>query len=479
MDRVTGMVLDEATDTLYVTTDRTFSVSQHSVWAINTVTGSLRWSTNANQIFVPPVLRNGRLYVATLFGEIKALDASSGIEIWSYSNDNTPNGPGPFVANLAIGVLPPDDTVLAAADFFDTIWTVRDSGISPSLEWNAVLPPGGSADSNQLAIDSLTGTLYAGAIDGNLYEYDVSSGKLRSSYTIDASEGSVGPLTLSRTFLTSGNELQIFAGSANGTVAKLCKGIVPIENEVNLSFSNDTASEAEGTEIIVMVNSSSIPAAFQTVDIEVTGKGITGEDYALPDGKTVPLIPGTLNEFWLRFRVLDDAVDEGVSETAVISLVNLSAGLVPGDVPSQTVTIFDNDFDDVDIGDGAIIGNGTQLNKGVSIGNDAELEDNVVVNKNTTAGDNLFVGSGTTIDEDTVLGDDVYIGANVSIGKNCMIGNGVIIGDNTMIGPRCVIGDNVNIGANVTIGKDVTVLAGTVIPDGTVVPAKLTVPPLP
>lgn len=207
-------VLDAATDTLYVTTERTYSASQDSVWAIDVLTGTLNWSANANRIWAGPVLANGTLYVANLIGEIKALDPATGSELWSLSN-----GGWPLTENLAVA-----GSKVAAADLYGNIWVAQDSGASASWAYTTTLPNGvaGPSSSNTvlpkspLTANSNTGYLYVGGNDGKVYQLDVATGTIVVTRTVDATVSDVTGV------VTGFNDSEIFALSSSGTLAKYC-----------------------------------------------------------------------------------------------------------------------------------------------------------------------------------------------------------------------------------------------------------------
>ncbi|MBN8705452.1 MAG: T9SS type A sorting domain-containing protein [Bacteroidetes bacterium] len=110
-------------------------------------------------------------------------------------------------------------------------------------------------------------------------------------------------------------------------------------NNVALSASTSAASEAEKTQITLTATTVSTVNSAQTVDIEVTGTGITAEDYTL--SSTTITIPAGSTSGSATLTIVDDSADEGV-EVASVTLVNPSAGLSLG---SKTVgiTISDND----------------------------------------------------------------------------------------------------------------------------------------
>jgi parallel beta-helix repeat protein len=151
-------------------------------------------------------------------------------------------------------------------------------------------------------------------------------------------------------------------------------------------------------------------------------------------------------------------------------------------VPPDAVT------DDVDLGAGSTVGEGSDLKDGVSTGGDATIGEDVTLEQNVTAGDNLAVGGGTTINQDVVLGHDVSVGTDSYVAKDSQINDGVTIGDrviiekgviigtgtsignDTLVKKETIIGENVTIGARVIIGIRATILDSAEVLDDTVIP---------
>lgn len=123
----------------------------------------------------------------------------------------------------------------------------------------------------------------------------------------------------------------------------------------------------------------------------------------------------------------------------------------------------------VTMGYGTVIGDGSQLMKDVSVGETGLIGENVTIHKNTTTGDNLVVGDNTWIAKDVMLGDNVVLGGDVTIQKETVLGDDVMVGDGTWIGIGVTIGDNVEIGAGVVIESGVVILSGVTIGDNTVI----------
>ncbi|MEA5618814.1 ExeM/NucH family extracellular endonuclease [Cronbergia sp. UHCC 0137] len=117
-------------------------------------------------------------------------------------------------------------------------------------------------------------------------------------------------------------------------------GIASVTPTVNLSVSANTGSEAGQTVITVTATASSTVSGDQTVDLAVTGTGITAGDYTL-DTNTITILDGEITGT-TTFTVLDDALPEE-TETATLTISSPSAGITLGSPASQDITITDND----------------------------------------------------------------------------------------------------------------------------------------
>ena len=122
--------------------------------------------------------------------------------------------------------------------------------------------------------------------------------------------------------------------------------------EVNLEVSTATATESGQTVVTVTARTLSPTVGSQTLDLNVSGTGITSGDYVL-SGTTIT-IPDNQTSGSVTFTVVDDAVVESLVEAAVITMGNLTNGLAAGATPSQTVSITDNDSATISIDDVAL-----------------------------------------------------------------------------------------------------------------------------
>ncbi|BAY78897.1 hypothetical protein NIES25_53760 (plasmid) [Nostoc linckia NIES-25] len=111
-------------------------------------------------------------------------------------------------------------------------------------------------------------------------------------------------------------------------------------NFVNLSVSSNSGSETDTNAITVTATASKAVTGTQTINLGVSGIGITSGDYNLTnavitiaDGQTT----GTAT-----FKIVDDSSIEG-TETATLSISNPSSGLALGSNTSQNIIIADND----------------------------------------------------------------------------------------------------------------------------------------
>ena len=110
---------------------------------------------------------------------------------------------------------------------------------------------------------------------------------------------------------------------------------------VNLSVSSTAGSEAGTTQITVTATASEAVVGNKTVNLGVTGSGITTADYTL-SSPTIT-IPSGQTSGSVTFTVQDDVLKEG-AEVATLTLSAPSAGLTLGNTISQTINIADNDL---------------------------------------------------------------------------------------------------------------------------------------
>ncbi|WP_413162069.1 DUF4347 domain-containing protein [Capilliphycus salinus ALCB114379] len=111
---------------------------------------------------------------------------------------------------------------------------------------------------------------------------------------------------------------------------------VPI---VDLSVDLTAGEEANTTAITVTLTADANVEGEQTVNLDVSGIGITSNDYSLSSPQIT--IPDGNNTASVTFTILDDVVFEG-PETATLTLSNPSEGIVIG-TGSANLTIIDND----------------------------------------------------------------------------------------------------------------------------------------
>ncbi|MGB1319077.1 MAG: hypothetical protein ACPG5W_12745, partial [Flavobacteriales bacterium] len=114
----------------------------------------------------------------------------------------------------------------------------------------------------------------------------------------------------------------------------------PTEPPVNLSVSANAGTEAGTTAITVTATADFAVTGAQTVDLAVSGTGITAGDYTL-SGTTITIADGATTGS-VTFTVVDDAANEG-TETATLTISSPSAGVTLGSTTTQDIAITDND----------------------------------------------------------------------------------------------------------------------------------------
>lgn len=225
-------------DTLFVTSEATAVSTQHTVWAVNAITGQRRWSQSSGAIASAPVVPAAmpdRLYVQTKFHGLKALRRSDGATIWSLQRPAV----SAFLQPVAVHAAP-SGTLLVTIDHAGRVWVAKDSGAT--AEWlKYVLLPGPVRTSTfevtpspfVKAVGAPTfdgaGRLYVGASNGKVYQIDAEAGSVVSSRTVHLDGiGNISELAVIPAI--DGNPPALVAGSSRGTLAKFgvpfCGGVV-------------------------------------------------------------------------------------------------------------------------------------------------------------------------------------------------------------------------------------------------------------
>ncbi len=133
------------------------------------------------------------------------------------------------------------------------------------------------------------------------------------------------------------------ASGDTGSIGGWCLEITTVAvvvPTVDLSVNTNSASETGPTSVTVTATASSAVVSDQTVDLTVTGTGITAGDYTLSP-TTITILSGQTTGT-ATFTVVDDLLVEG-TETATITEGNPSGGITLGATTFQNVAITDND----------------------------------------------------------------------------------------------------------------------------------------
>jgi len=136
--------------------------------------------------------------------------------------------------------------------------------------------------------------------------------------------------------LSSPSGATISTATATGTIINDDASPTPT---VTLSVSTNAGTEAGSTLITVIATASSPVTGDQTVNLGVSGTGITTGDYTLSNN--VITIANGQTEGTVTFTVADDTVFEGL-ETAVLTISNPTSGITLG-TTTQNISITDND----------------------------------------------------------------------------------------------------------------------------------------
>jgi outer membrane protein assembly factor BamB len=215
VDAVHGMAYDTFTDRLFVTTERTYDPSQSSLWALNHFANPV-WDVEVGRIRTAPVLRGDRIYVATLAGDLHAVDIGNGSVIWTWANFV------PFTADMAAPLTPPYHDAIVLRDYLGNVHLVRDEGVVGTLEWTTPVPGAGTAIAREsLVLDPVAGAVYTGDDAGLIHQLDAATGIEEATVVLDTIPCFVTAMAL-KWPLSDGEPSELFAGSSEGRLSRLC-----------------------------------------------------------------------------------------------------------------------------------------------------------------------------------------------------------------------------------------------------------------
>ena len=178
--------------------------SGDSVFAVDARTGKLIWSSVVESSFSSPAVADGVVYVGSDDLNVYALDAFTGVKLWSYTTGDVVRS-SPAVANGVVYVGSFDHNVYALnATTGVKLWSYATGDwvwSSPAVANGVVYV--GSYDHNIYALDAFTGAkiwssatgndiysspavangvVYVGSLDGNLYALNAATGEKLWSY---------------------------------------------------------------------------------------------------------------------------------------------------------------------------------------------------------------------------------------------------------------------------------------------------------
>jgi outer membrane protein assembly factor BamB len=142
-----------------------FGSSDGKVYALDAESGEPRWNPfeTGKEVWSPPVLHAGTLFVTSFDRRLYAVDAETGREQWSFSTGAGIGSPAVVVEDEGLVLVAGFDSQLRAIDLetHEERWSVKAS----NWFWTRPLVR--------------NGVVYAGGLDGKVYAVDVGTGEER------------------------------------------------------------------------------------------------------------------------------------------------------------------------------------------------------------------------------------------------------------------------------------------------------------
>ena len=208
--------LDYATNTVYVGTHQPIGGSQPTVWALNTLNGSRKWTFNAGSILNRPRVGNGVVYVASTNDSLYSLTLEppfGGKRVWV-----VPLGSGGVTRNVwAEFRLPAQSNIILATGSDGRVHRVDDLGASSGVTWST---PAGSAFQGFPALLASFGKIYVGRDDGTITQLGLADGAMEiaraSGYPLPTSDPALD------IGLTPGVIDRLLVPTGGGSVRRYC-----------------------------------------------------------------------------------------------------------------------------------------------------------------------------------------------------------------------------------------------------------------
>jgi outer membrane protein assembly factor BamB len=205
--------LDMANDRLFLGSKRSYSATQHTVWAIDVVTGTRVWSTNAGAIETTPVLLDDRILAASRPGAVSASSRSTGDVIWSLQIGQPPS---PSISAMMAATFLNIGRAVCVVMSGGRIRLLKDNSNSGEIVWDVALPGGRKAVSRP-TYEPNSDMLYVGADDGQVYQINATTGEVTANRVINpGGTGIVGDPFLWQ----SGGVVKLIAGSSAGRITE-------------------------------------------------------------------------------------------------------------------------------------------------------------------------------------------------------------------------------------------------------------------
>lgn len=304
----------------------------------------------------------------------------------------------------------------------------------------------------------------------NLASSDVGEATVPSTATIPFGQMSttINIAAINDLILDGTQTVTITAASAGFVDGTATLDVEDATTTVDLELSASSVDEGSGATVTITARTAKPVIGDQTLDLTISGTGITASDYSLsavtltiPDGQTTATA---------TISAVDDAVVE-LSETASIGVTSLTNGLAPGSAATQDLLIVNDDtailnIDDVSQDEG---NSGTTIytftvtldravDSSVSVSYQTANETATTSNADYAAGSGQLTFAGLTGETQTITidvagdltveADETFVVNLLSIGAS---GRDVVLGDAT--GTATIVNDDV---ARISIG-DVTI----------------------
>ena len=262
---------------------------------------------------------------------------------YNYSGESSGNGTTSSVSTPSVNLYINTSTGSEASSSFVTLTATASSAVTGAQTVDMALT-GTGLTNGDFREDADGPGAGAPVVITFPYTLTIANGQTTASVQLVVIDDATYECTETATFTISNPSAGVTIGSTASQNFTITDNDFPT---ANLSTNTTTGSETSTTSITLTATSSAAVIGAQTLDVSLSGTGVTNSDFSVTFPRTITIADGATTGT-TTFTVADDVIYEG-AETATFTMAATSSCIANGATLTQNLTITDNDFPSVNL----------------------------------------------------------------------------------------------------------------------------------